>query len=207
MDKNTLIEMELDYLERMADCRPFNMFNIDPVWKPGQHDIVGFCHDEVVRQYHDTNIEDDGGKRVRWMYDAWKWARRISEVQEDAGDPVLPTLQDVLRLGYMIEPETNSTEHFRKVNVSIGGDVRSHYSDVPHEMAELWQDIINVVPVQGKGEFGSNKPSADDFYLAFEYIHPFADGNGRTGKIIHNWLLGTLDNPVLVADYFGGGNP
>lgn len=38
-------------------------------------------------------------------------------------------------------------------------------------------------------------------------IHPFYDGNGRTGKILHNWLLGTLDDPVLVYDYFGGGNP
>lgn len=36
---------------------------------------------------------------------------------------------------------------------------------------------------------------------------PFADGNGRTGKILHNWLLGTLNDPVLVTDYFGGGNP
>ena len=49
--------------------------------------------------------------------------------------------------------------------------------------------------------------TADDWYLAYEWIHPFCDGNGRTGKILHNWLLGTLDAPVLVPDYFGMGNP
>lgn len=49
--------------------------------------------------------------------------------------------------------------------------------------------------------------SPDEFYVEFEKIHPFVDGNGRTGKILHNWLLGTLGDPVLIKDYFGGGNP
>ena len=49
--------------------------------------------------------------------------------------------------------------------------------------------------------------TADDWYLAYEAIHPFSDGNGRSGKILYNWLLGSLDEPVLVADYFGGNNP
>ena len=76
----------------------------------------------------------------------------------------------------------------------------------------LWQQIDAVIPVQerldNKAAFaGSNTMTADEFYLEFEMIHPFGDGNGRTGKVLHNWLLGTLDKPVLVTDYFGGGNP
>ena len=49
--------------------------------------------------------------------------------------------------------------------------------------------------------------TADDAYLEFQRIHPFVDGNGRVGKILHNWLNDTLHDPILVKDYFGGGNP
>jgi fido (protein-threonine AMPylation protein) len=41
-------------------------------------------------------------------------------------------------------------------------------------------------------------------YYEFEIIHPFRDGNGRTGKIIYNWLMGTLRAPVFPPDMFGG---
>jgi fido (protein-threonine AMPylation protein) len=34
-------------------------------------------------------------------------------------------------------------------------------------------------------------------YVEYEEIHPFVDSNGRTGKIILNYLNGTLLDPIF----------
>lgn len=220
------------YQERMKDCPQFKRFGIVPKWFPGTGDVDGFIHDEVVRQYHDTRLRDDGGIRVEWMRAAWSYAQRRAHL----GDPDVP---DILALGTLIEPYMNHTE-FRKGEVHIGGGkgappqlISPLTAQLVTRIPELTREIGRKGPHPGEfrvawtyGSFpwtyGSTPGSTvinlvsemlckvvtvDDWYLAFEAIHPFGDGNGRTGKVLHNWLLGTLDDPVLVADYFGGGNP
>lgn len=36
------------------------------------------------------------------------------------------------------------------------------------------------------------------FHGFFEYLHPFRDGNGRTGRLVSNYILMRLNHPVLV---------
>lgn len=204
-----------DYVFRMRSARQFQMFNIEPQWAPGTGDIEGFCHDEVVRQFHDTKVKSDGGVRIEWMLSAWQYAQRAAEKG-------LPTVQDILALGALVEPSMNSTIGFRTMNVYIGNSMGAP----PARLKEMVPALVSVAhkaaPIQGRvgphpDQYRANWgiyedlvqkiETADDWYLAYEAIHPFADGNGRTGKVIHNLLLGSLEEPILVADYFGGNNP
>ena len=38
------------------------------------------------------------------------------------------------------------------------------------------------------------------FHGFFEYLHPFRDGNGRTGRLMSNWLLMHAGHPLMIID-------
>lgn len=64
--------------------------------------------------------------------------------------------------------------------------------DVQEEMAELMDELQDL-----KQE--NALTAAAYFHVKFENIHPFADGNGRTGRLAMNYLLVMLGHPPIVV--------
>jgi len=190
--------MRNDYTERMAEQRYFKAFRVRPKWTPRQADVEGFIHDECVRQGWNPKTED-GKRRIRYMTKAWEYAI------ERSARSFRPDLDDLLHIAYLIEPGENS-RGYRRIPIAVGGETKADWRDIPRMVSSLWSVIMDVEPTIGRST-PSEPLTADDFYVEFENIHPFGDGNGRTGKILHNWILGTLRDPVLVRDYFKGGTP
>lgn len=63
--------------------------------------------------------------------------------------------------------------------------------DVKEEMDELieeMQDITEDIALK----------AAAYFHVKFENIHPFADGNGRTGRLVMNYILVVNGHPFIV---------
>ena len=63
--------------------------------------------------------------------------------------------------------------------------------DVAEEMAELLEEIRRVPA-------GKALIAAAFFHAKFENIHPFADGNGRTGRLAMNYLLLLNGHPPII---------
>ena len=63
--------------------------------------------------------------------------------------------------------------------------------DVPEELAELLTELEGVKTEQAL-------TVAAYFHAKFENIHPFADGNGRAGRLLMNYLLLLWDHPPII---------
>jgi len=142
--------------------------------------IATYICEEVRRQGHDLSMEGDGVKRVEGMWTAWKYAMsRSTEV---------PSLVDILVLGSAIE--SCNAKGYRRQAIYVGREEGLHYSRIRPALDSLvaqWHDLDDL-----------------QFYRQFEEIHPFLDGNGRTGKVLLNWHGGTLDHPIFPPQDFWG---
>ena len=82
---------------------------------------------------------------------------------------------------------------FKKHDYVIGiHEVGVASENVESELTEL------IDEVNGYGGVGVLKAGAY-FHARFEYIHPFADGNGRVGRTLLNYFFMVHDHPPLVV--------
>jgi len=81
---------------------------------------------------------------------------------------------------------------FKKHDYVVGlAEVGSLPGDVEGDLSELLSELNDYS--------GSDiLKAAAYFHARFEYIHPFADGNGRVGRTLLNYFLMIHDHPPLI---------
>lgn len=137
--------------------------------------VVFWCAGECARQ-------KSGELSVADMYKAWTLPYEENLYHAS----VLPYQGFILDLGKLVEPEKNKNG-FRKTPVIVNGTL------IGHE---------NIVRGIGNLCFYAKELSPEEFYLEFEKIHPFVDGNGRVGAILYNIMSHSIESPITPPNVF-----
>lgn len=163
-------------------------------------EVVKFCSIEA-------RLQMSGELSVGWMVEGMLYAQEVSGQKVYYTDGYVgtkPTVTDVLNLGKLCEPHDNALG-FRTCGVQIGPEVKMDWQDIPRQMVNLMEAVrdgaFDPRPVS-PGVSTTRNNGANEFFKAYEEIHPFRDGNGRTGVILFNWLNGTLYKPVWANNFW-----
>lgn len=85
--------------------------------------------------------------------------------------------------------------YYRSTQVIIRGS--SHIPPAPHKINNQMEDLIFDINQKSK----LTLEDLSYFHLNFEKIHPFNDGNGRTGRLLINYfLLKQNDYPLVIKN-------
>jgi Fic/DOC family len=85
------------------------------------------------------------------------------------------------------------------VDVRVGFHIAPSFEEVPQLLATLVADLN--ARIAGIGHYSDDVDAVDamgELFQRFEAIHPFVDGNGRTGRILVNYIATAYQLPIVV---------
>lgn len=130
-----------------------------------------------------NNIEDewDDDSLAQALY-AWNY---ITSEKELTPSVVLKT-HKILMLHHL-GPQYKGK--FRDIPIWIGGREVDNAPNLPDLIAQWCENI----------KFSKTEEQIKADHVKYEGIHPFVDGNGRTGRIFMNWQRVKNGLPILVV--------
>jgi len=134
-------------------------------------------------------IENVGEEGLEDSISAWKYAKSLKKI----------TKKNILEIHRLLLRNLNPriAGKFRKCNVSVGGRICPNWEKVEVEISEE----IRALNHPKSNNLFTKDEVAKTNHILFERLHPFEDGNGRTGRILYNWQRLFLDLDIHIIKY------
>lgn len=149
----------------------------------GKRDFKFLSESNAIEDVHDS---DSFQKAV----DAWKFLR----VQPELTIPVILETHKILMQNQPLRPD--EIGFFRKRPVWIAGREGVDSERIEDHIREWLLDVKTTLDVKTSRAETALNIRRD--HVTYEKIHPFIDGNGRTGRLFLNWERVHVGLPVLV---------
>ena len=137
-----------------------------------------------------------GGKQLREHLEVINHSEAISFVEEQILNHKELTEYILKNIHYLIlkNIDDKNAGTYRTINVGISGSLHTppHFLQVSDEMKELFAWFENNKKVLHPVELAAL------FHFKFVFIHPFADGNGRTARLLLNLILMQNGYPPII---------
>ena len=143
--------------------------------------------------YNDNSFKIEG-KEPREIYEAINHKKALELVFKNLQNNEELDERFIKKINETINKDIKDTKSYRTVQVFIQGS--EHIPPAPEKVPNLMMYYIYNYNHDNQDIF--NKIAK--YHIDFEQIHPFEDGNGRTGRLLINYeLLKNNLPPVVIA--------
>ncbi|CUX28203.1 Fic family protein [Clostridium sp. C105KSO13] len=120
--------------------------------------------------------------KPRELYEAINHKYALDYLFHHVGEPLSEKM--IKDLGQIVNKNINEIEGYRKEPVMIRG-----VEHIPPEPEKVPQAMMYFVYNISHTDYENIFVKLADMHINFERIHPFSDGNGRTGRLLLNYEL------------------
>lgn len=141
--------------------------------------------------YNDNSFKIEG-KEPREIYEAINHKKALDLLFENLNSNEKFDERFIKQINETINQNINDTQGYRTVQVFIRGS--EHIPPAPEKVPNL----MNYFVYNYNNYIQEIFDKISKYHIEFEKIHPFEDGNGRTGRILLNYELLKNNLPPVV---------
>lgn len=184
----TILEFILNHKEYLEDLITRSTYHSNAI----EGNTLTYA--ETYALLYNDNSFKVRGKEPREIYEAINHKKALELVFKNLQNNEEFNERLIKKINETINRDIKETEGYRTVQVFIQGS--EHIPPEPEKVSNLMMYYIYNYKNDGQEIF----MKIAKYHIEFEKIHPFEDGNGRTGRLLLNYELLKNNLPPIVIE-------